>query len=78
MSMRTAGPKRKKNNSSFFLVQLSCLLRMYSNISRNISGAFVVSVASVQCQIFPCSGLYLFSKSTVAPQTHSFRLITEF
>lgn len=25
----------------------------------------------VQCQIFPCSGLYLFSKSAVAPQMQS-------
>ena len=48
------------------------------NISRNVSGAVVGSVELVQCQIFPCSGLYLFSKSKVAPQMHRFRLITEF
>jgi len=29
------------------------------------------SVGSVQCQAVPCSGLYLFSLSIVAPQTHS-------
>ena len=29
------------------------------------------SVGSVQCQIAPCSSLYLFSRSIVAPQMHS-------
>ena len=29
------------------------------------------SVGSVQCQIVPCSGLYLFSRSIIAPQMHS-------
>ena len=34
------------------------------NISRNLSGAVVGSVGTVQCQIAPFSNLYLFSRST--------------
>ena len=33
------------------------------NISRNFSGTVVHSVGSFQCQIVPCSHLYLFSRS---------------
>ena len=40
------------------------------NIARYFSAAVVGSVGSVKCQIVPCSGLYLFSKSIVAPQMH--------
>ena len=40
------------------------------NIARYFSAAVVVSVGLDQCQIVPCSGLYLFSKSIVAPQMH--------
>lgn len=40
----------------------------------NFSGATVGPVVPVQCQIFPCSGLYLFSNSAVAPQMHSLSL----
>ena len=41
------------------------------NISRNFSEAVVGSVGSVQCQIVPYSGLYLFSRSIGAPQRYS-------
>ena len=41
------------------------------NISRNFSGAVEGNVGSVQCQIVPCSGLYLFSSSIGVPQMHS-------
>ena len=41
------------------------------NVSRNFSGAVVGNVGSVQCQIVPCSGLYLLSRFIGAPQMHS-------
>ena len=41
------------------------------NISRNFSEAVVGSVGSVQCQIVPYSGLYLFSRSIGTPQMQS-------
>ena len=61
---------KKLCDSSIFLLQLRCLLRRSSGISRNIFG-IVGSVESILCKIFPCSSLYLFSKSIVAPQMHS-------
>ena len=47
-------------------------------MSSNVSGAVVGSVESVQCQRSPCSSLYLFSMSTVAPQMHSLSLTSGF
>ena len=44
------------------------------NVARNFSGDVVGSVGSVKCQIVPCSGLYLFSKSIVAPQVHNINI----
>ena len=41
------------------------------NISRSFSGTLVGNVGSVQCQIVPCSSLYMFSRSVGAPQMHS-------
>ena len=38
------------------------------NISRNFSRALVGSMEPVQCQIVPCSSLYLFSRFIVASQ----------
>ena len=47
-------------------------------ISRKIFGAVVGSAGSVQCQIRPCSGLYLLLVSTGAPQMHSLSLTAGF
>ena len=43
-----------------------------------MSQAPVGSVKSVQCQISPTSGLYLFSKSRISPQMHSLCLAARF
>ena len=40
-------------------------------MSRNFSGAVVDSVGSVQCQIVPFPGLYLFSRSIVTPHLNT-------
>ena len=55
------------NNYFFFKLKSD----ISKNISRIFSEAVMGSMGSVQCQIAPCSGLYLFSRSIHAPQMHS-------
>lgn len=69
---RTNKKKNQRNFFNFYIKKLNNNNKY--NISTNFSGATVGTVGPVQCQIFPCSGLYLFSKSAVTPQMHSLSL----
>lgn len=53
-------------------LQPMCLLRASSNISRKVSGSAVVTEPA-QTLMWPYSGQYFLSKSTITPEVHSFK-----
>lgn len=65
--------ERNVRNSSIFLLQL--IDRKPSSISRKISGSVVAVWGQLRLQIFPCSRLYLLSKSIISPKVHSFQAV---
>ena len=69
---------KEKKKIFHVITLLSCSSHNVYSESRNIFQAVVGSVELVQCQIFPCSGLYFSPKSTVAPEVNSLSLISGF